>query len=393
LGTAKPAPYQILVVDDEPDVEFMVRQRFRKQIREREFEFYFSANGAEALNTLASHPSIDVVLTDINMPVMDGLTLLGKLKELSKTRRAVIVSAYGDMPNIRTAMNRGAADFLTKPIEFADMEATLRKTLDTVHQLKAAEAANARLSAMEHELGLAARIQQALLPATFPPFSGRGDFDLHAEMTPAKAVGGDLFDFSLFDDDHLAFVVGDVSGKGAPAAIFMAMTQTLLRGATRQRMSPGDCLDHVNQTLAAHNPRSMFVTVFYGILDLRTGELQYANGGHDAPYVVSAGGGCAALPSRERSLMVGIMEEAKYETERHTIQPGELLLAFTDGVTEAMNAQDEFFGSQRLEDCLRAHAAASAQELVGGVQAAVGEFAGGAPQADDITILALRYRG
>jgi sigma-B regulation protein RsbU (phosphoserine phosphatase) len=392
LGTAKPAPYQILVVDDEPDVEFMVRQRFRKQIRDKEFEFYFSANGAEALQTLAAQPSIDVVLTDINMPVMDGLTLLGKLKELSKTRRAVIVSAYGDMPNIRTAMNRGAADFLTKPIEFADMEATLRKTLDTVHQLKAAEAANARLSAMEHELGLAARIQQSLLPVTFPPLSGRGDFDLHAEMTPAKAVGGDLFDFSLLDEDHLAFVIGDVSGKGAPAAIFMAMTQTLLRGATRQRMSPGECLDHVNQTLAAHNPRSMFVTIFYAILDLRTGELQYANGGHDSPYVVSAGG-CAALPSKERSLMVGIMEEAKYETERHTIQPGEMLLAYTDGVTEAMNAQDEFFGSQRLEACLRTHAAAGAQELVAGVQAAVGEFADGAPQADDITILALRYRG
>lgn len=393
MGPAKTTPHLILVVDDEPDVELMVRQRFRRQIRANEFQFYFSANGVEALKTLAEHPAIDLVLTDINMPVMDGLVLLGKLHELSKTRRAVIVSAYGDMTNIRTAMNRGAADFLTKPIEFTDMEATIRKTLDTVYQLKAAEAANARLSAIEQELGLAARIQQALLPATSRPFPDRRDFELHAEMIPAKSVGGDLFDFFLLDRDHLGFVVGDVSGKGVPAAIFMAMTQTLLRGAARQRMAPGDCLDYVNQTLASNNPRAMFVTVFYAILDLRTGELEYANGGHDAPFVVAADGGCAALPSEKRSMMVGAMEEARYETERHTIRPSEAVLVYTDGVTEAIDAQEEFFGVKRLEAYLQSHATAGAKELVVELQTAVNDFAAGMPQADDITVLALRFNG
>src|ERR1022692_2436286 len=160
-------PHQILVVDDEPDLELLVRQRFRRQIRDKEFEFLFSHNGEEALETLASQPAIDLVLSDINMPVMDGLTLLGKLGEASKTLRAVVVSAYGDMSNIRTAMNRGAIDFLIKPIDFEDLEITIRKTLDHVAQLKQSIQTQERLMAIKQELGVASRIQQSILPRPF----------------------------------------------------------------------------------------------------------------------------------------------------------------------------------------------------------------------------------
>ncbi len=385
-------PHQILIVDDEADMELLIRQKFRRQIRDKEFQFFFSQNGVQALQVLAAQPGVDLVLSDINMPVMDGLTLLAKLKDAGDSRRAVIVSAYGDMSNIRTAMNRGAVDFLTKPIEFEDMETTIHKSLAIVLQLRAAAEAKQRLSAIEQELGLAARIQQSLLPETFPPFPDRTEFELHADMIPAKTVGGDLFDFFLLDSDHLAFVVGDVSGKGVPAAIFMAMTQTLLRGAARQRMSPGDCLDHVNQTLAANNPRSMFVTVFYGILDLRTGELQFANGGHNSPYIYSGEGKVRALHSRARGLMVGAVEDAPYQTETGTLAPGEAILVFTDGVTEANNADDELYGEERLERFLAEHASASPKQVIADLEACVNEFAAGAPQADDITMLALRYR-
>src|SRR5262249_23179571 len=161
-GNGQQAPHQILVVDDEPDLELLVRQRFRRQIREKEFEFLFSRNGEEALEVLAARPSVDLVLSDINMPVMDGLTLLGKLGSVSQTLRAVVVSAYGDMSNIRTAMNRGAIDFLIKPIDFEDLEITIRKTLDHVAQLKHAQQTQERLSALKQELGVAARIQQSI---------------------------------------------------------------------------------------------------------------------------------------------------------------------------------------------------------------------------------------
>jgi len=386
-------PHQILVVDDEPDLELLVRQRFRRQIRDRELEFFFSHNGEEALQALAVQPSIDLVLSDINMPVMDGLTLLRKLNEASVPQKAVIVSAYGDMANIRTAMNRGAIDFLMKPIDFQDLEITIHKTLDHVSQLKQSRRTQEQLMAIKHELGIAARIQQSILPSRFPPFPDRKDFDLHAAMVPAKSVGGDLFDFFLLDHDHLGLVIGDVSGKGVPAALFMAVSRTLLRATALQRITPGECLQYLNTTLAGQNASSMFVTIFYGILDTRTGELVYAIGGHNPPYLFKADGEVQQLPIGNCGTIVGMIEDAQFETDCCRIAPGGGILMYTDGVTEAMNPADEFYGEERLEPFLAQRAAVPARQLVSEIQAEVQEFAAGMPQADDITVMALRYLG
>jgi sigma-B regulation protein RsbU (phosphoserine phosphatase) len=173
---------KILVVDDEPDLEVVIRQKFRRHIREGQFSFLFARNGIEALQTLRQDPAIDLVLTDINMPEMDGLTLLVKLNELNLLLKAVIVSAYGDMENIRTAMNRGAADFLTKPIDFNDMEITVKKTLDQLQTLRQAVCEHDQLVAIRNELDIASHIQQSILPRTFPP---RHDFEIFAEMIPS----------------------------------------------------------------------------------------------------------------------------------------------------------------------------------------------------------------
>jgi len=384
-------PRQILVVDDEPDLELLVRQRFRRQIRERELEFFFSHNGEEALQALAGQPSIDLVLSDINMPVMDGLTLLGKLNESGNPRKAVIVSAYGDMANIRTAMNRGAIDFLMKPIDFQDLEITIQKTLAHVEQLKHSLHTQQQLLAIQQELSIAARIQQWLLPRQFPPFPDRRDFDLHAAMVPAKEVGGDLFDFFLLDADHLGVVIGDVSGKGVPAALFMAVSRTLLRATAMQRLPPGQCLEYLNTTLAGQNANSMFVTLFYGILDTRTGEMEYAVGGHNPPYIVSPDGTSRQLPITNSGMIVGLIENAPYATASCRIAPGEGILLYTDGVTEAMNRAEDFFGEERVEEFFAQRPGADAVRLVSELHAAVQEFAAGMPQSDDITVVALRY--
>ena len=233
---------QILVVDDEPDMESLVRQKLRQQIRDNEFEFFFSRNGEEALETLAGQPGIALVLTDINMPVMDGLTLLGRLNEYGRPMKTVIVSAYGDMANIRTAMNRGAIDFLTKPIDFADFELTIRKGLAHIARLKNSIQTQNDLISLQHELNVAARIQQWTLPRIFPPFPERHDFELHAAMAPAKSVSGDLFDFFLLDETHLGFMIGDVNGTGVAAALFAAITRTLLRATGMRGTAPGACL-------------------------------------------------------------------------------------------------------------------------------------------------------
>lgn len=209
-------PHKILVVDDEPDLELLIKQKFRKEIKDDSFQFVFAHNGVQALESLEEHEDISVVLSDINMPEMDGLTLLQKLHEMNNPLlKSVIVSAYGDMENIRTAMNRGAFDFLTKPIDFNDLDLTVRKTMQHLEVIKSALQSRDELVAVQRDLTTAARIQQSLLPNVFPPFPERNEFEIHAEMITAKNVGGDFYDFYFLDDDRLAFAIGDVSGKGS----------------------------------------------------------------------------------------------------------------------------------------------------------------------------------
>jgi sigma-B regulation protein RsbU (phosphoserine phosphatase) len=209
---------KIMSVDDEPDMELLIRQKFRKKIKSGEYEFVFAENGLEALTKLIEHPDIGIILTDINMPEMDGLTLLTKINELKNpTLKTVIVSAYGDMENIRTAMNRGAFDFATKPIDFEDLEITIKKTIEQVGILQKAEKDSKQLSAIRHDLKIAKEIQQSILPKKFPPFPNRKDFEIYASMNSAKSVGGDFYDFFLINDEMLGFVIADVSDKGIPA--------------------------------------------------------------------------------------------------------------------------------------------------------------------------------
>jgi serine phosphatase RsbU (regulator of sigma subunit) len=241
------------------------------------------------------------------------------------------------------------------------------------------------------ELEHAALIQRSILPAIFPPFPDRKDFDLHAAMAPAREVGGDFFDFFLLDRERLGFVVGDVSGKGVPAALFMAVTRTLLRATAQHIAAPAECLTHVNKTLIEQNASGMFVTLFYGVLDTRTGEIQFANAGHNPPYLLSPQGGRAL---REKSgPMLGVFEGVEYVARGCRIEPGEGIVLYTDGVTEATDPVRNFFDEQRLERFLSEHGKDSVQRIVAGLLAAAQDFSGGLPQADDITVLALRYGG
>src|SRR6059036_3350925 len=344
-------PFKVLVVDDEPDMEALIRQRFRKKIKDGEFEFVFAHNGEEALVKLNEDPGLDVVMSDINMPVMDGLTLLSRLADIDRILKAVVVSAYGDMQNIRTAMNRGAYDFLIKPIDFQDFEVTLNKAIHELETIKESLRAREQLTAIQQELSVAARIQQSILPREFPPFPSRTDFAIHARMVPAREVGGDFYDFFLLDKDRLGFVIGDVSGKGVPAAIFMAVCRTLLRATAMQAASAGDCLQYVNGVLAAESDAAMFVTLFYGTLNLRTGEVEFAVGGHNPPYVFSESR--VAPLQFQGGMIVGVLNVARYESQSIRLRPGEGLFLYTDGLTEAANNAEDLFGEERLEAALR----------------------------------------
>lgn len=384
---------KILVVDDEVDLEPLVKQRFRRQIREGVYDFLFAHNGLEALAKLIEHPEIGIILSDINMPEMDGLTLLLKLKELKNpSLKTVIVSAYGDMENIRTAMNRGAFDFLTKPINFEDLEITINKTLDEIRLVRKSQEEHHQLLFIQHDLQTAREIQQAILPAVFPPFPHRKDFDIYASMQAAREVGGDFYDFFMIDNDHIGFVIGDVSGKGVPAAIFMAVSRTLIRATGLKGISVEECIDYANHLLCNESTSCMFVTVFYGILDTKTGTVTYVNGGHNPPYLVRADGSLESVPLTGGTVL-GFLEDEQYKSGKLQLQAGDTLFLYTDGITEAFNERDESYGEERLEVLLRSHCKSPIKEMSQATVAGVQEFCGNAPQSDDITLMAVRYFG
>jgi phosphoserine phosphatase RsbU/P len=383
---------KIMVVDDEIDLESLIRQKFRKKIRENEYEFVFAHNGLEALSKLIEHPDIGVIFTDINMPEMDGLTLLSKLNELKNpSLKTVIVSAYGDMENIRTAMNRGAFDFLVKPIDFNDLEITINKTVEQMLVLRKAMKEHDQLLSIQHDLSVAREIQQAILPKNFPPYPNRKDFDIYAYMLAAKEVGGDFYDFFLIDNDRLGFVIGDVSGKGVPAAIFMAVSRTLIRATGSKGMAPGDCMSYVNNLLCNESVSSMFVTVFYGILNAKTGEIKYSCAGHNPPYVVTADGQIKIV-EQTGDMVLGIFEGTEFKEKSLTLNPGDSFFLYTDGVTEAFNAQNEPYAEERLENTLKKLYNVPIDKVISGVIDDVSAFVNGHTQSDDITTLVLRYQ-
>lgn len=384
---------KIMVVDDEVDLEPMVRQRFRRQIRAGEYDFVFAHNGLEALSQLIEHPDIGVILSDINMPEMDGLTLLLKLKELKNpSLKTVVVSAYGDMENIRTAMNRGAFDFLTKPINFEDLEITINKTLEEIISQRRAIKEHDQLVSIQHDLNVAREIQQGILPQTFPPFPGRTDFDIYASMVAAKEVGGDFYDFFMIDNHRLGFVIGDVSGKGIPSAIFMAVSRTLIRATGLKGTPPGECLYYANNLLCNESVSCMFVTVFYGILNTATGELEYTNAGHNPPYIVKADGSVVPIETTG-DIMLGCFDGANFKSKSVQLAPGDAVLLYTDGVTEAFNSGEQLYGEERLETLLAGLDGNKPDTIVNTVTADVTLYSTGVPQSDDITVLALKYNG
>ncbi len=385
-------PVRVLLVDDEPDLELLVRQKFRRQIREGDLAFTFAGDGVEALEKLDADPALEIVLTDLNMPRMDGLSLLDRVGALDRLLKVVVVSAYGDMDNIRAAMNRGAFDFINKPIDFADLETTLAKTHREMEALRQAVTLRQHLGALQRELEIATQIQLSALPSRFPAFPDRDDFDLYATMLPAQEVGGDFYDFFLLDQDRLGFCIGDVAGKGIGAALFMAITRTLLRATALGGMGAGECLRRVNRVLFPEALPRLFVTAIYGTLDLRTGLLEYAVGGHLLPLHLTPDGTVQPLA---RTHGIGLCLQADFPYGARTVQlaPGDTVLLYTDGVPEAMDGHREQFSDARVRQCLEKAAGLPPGDVVRDVLQAVEAFGAGLPQADDVTLLAVRYQG
>ena len=384
---------KILSVDDETDLELLLTQFFRRKIRKGEYEFFFAHNGLEALQVLLKHPDIAIILSDINMPEMDGLTLLTKVNEMrNPSLKCIMVSAYGDMENIRHAMNNGAFDFATKPIDLDDLQVTIDKAVEQIEYVKSAQKEHAQLVDIQGDLTVAREIQHAILPRSFKLKMEDADLvDIYASMVAAKDVGGDFYEFFPIDDHRIGFTIADVSGKGVPAAIFMAVSRTLLKATGLRDVASNVCIQMVNDMLCGESVESMFVTVFSGIYDLKTGEIDFTNAGHNPPYILHADGTVEMLKS-ECNLVLGAIEGMTFKNESLRLNPGDALVMFTDGVTEAENKDHEQFGEARLEAALAELKGAESKQIVDTVNAKVKEFVAGAAQSDDITQLVIRRK-
>ena len=242
---------------------------------------------------------------------------------------------------------------------------------------------------IDAELGIAAGIQVAMLPYTFPPFPERTDFDIFALMQPAKEVGGDLYDFFLIDENNVAVVIADVSGKGVPAALLMAITKTLIKNSALSGKSPGEVFDLVNNTLCENNNTSVFVTAFMGFYNTVSGRFVYINAGHCPPLIKKAGRDFELLKTKP-CLVLACFEGVVYHEEEIFLEAGDTVFLYTDGVTEAMNPERELFSERRLIDTLKTLGDYPPLELLRAVKEELDFFAGGAGQADDITMLALK---
>ncbi|RJR25289.1 MAG: HAMP domain-containing protein [Desulfobacteraceae bacterium] len=293
--------------------------------------------------------------------------------------------AKGDLDaEIPEVKNRDEVADLADSFRF--MKASLKKY---IADLKETTAAKERI---ESELKIAHDIQMSILPKTFPPFPDRYEFELYAMIEPAREVGGDLYDFFFLDETNLCFAIGDVSGKGVPASLFMAVTRTLIKTKATQGLEPGKLLTRVNQDLCVDNDAMMFVTLFLGILDVRTGELQYSNAGHNPPYILGHSGETRAVKEKGGAAL-GVMEDCEYRSHNVIMRPGETLFLYTDGVTEAADAAQNLFSDQRLVTELSLNGNKPVRDIVSSLMARVKAFSHEVEQTDDITMLVIRYRG
>lgn len=383
---------KVLVVDDEPLLRTLFLFNFEDRIKANELQFYFANNGVEALEVLENVKDIGIVITDIKMPEMNGLELLKNLADQDRIYRSAVVTAYGDIKNIREAMSYGASDFITKPIDFRDLDKTLSKIISQYNTyLKANQAKLAEVS-LKKELVIAQEVQDMLSPKDFNPFPNFSDvFDIFGKIYPSEDVSGAFFDFIPIDDHRLALVIGDSSGKSIPASLFMTMTLTMIRGFINTNTPLKECLQRTNKLLSQHNKTNLSVTVFLSTLDILNGKLSFCNAGHKPALIVSSDG---TIKTLEEGLGIPLGSgDASYQESVLTLKKGDTLFFYTKGVTEAKNKNNELFGEDRLKAYLKTCSHESLNKILYGLKEEIDTFSADYPQVGDIAILLLRYRG
>ena len=371
---------RILIVDDVPaNVDVLV------QALRGEYQLSVAIDGPTALRTV-ERILPDLVLLDIVMPGMHGYEVCRRLRASARTREipVMFLSALEDVRHKAAGFEAGGNDYLVKPFEILEVQARVRSLL------RAKAYADAVKEKIAYELRIAREIQLGILPSDVAAVSEGTGLEAHALLEPAEAVGGDLYEVLRIADGDLFVAIGDVSGKGIPAALFMAVTMTLLRAMAPESRRPEEILRRVNDGLASHNPRNMFVTLLCATYEARTGRITYASAAHPAAVLVREGT-ARPLPV-EPDLPAGIRAGLAVGSQSVELQAGDLVVFYTDGVTEAFDAAGNLYGGSRLLNELAGLPGGTAAEATAAVLRSVRTHAGDHPQSDDIAVLALKRR-
>lgn len=369
------------------DKDAAMRQAYAMQ---NEIDSFANETQASLTRTIAGSRAalmialLAVLTLAVNLIILVSDRISGPLKNMTEQVRAISGEdlEFEMTDEFRT---NDEVEFLAS--SFQSLTRRMRKYIDQ------ATADAAEKEKIRAELDVAKKIQEGSLPSVFPPFPERHEFDLYASVEPAKEVGGDFYDFYLLDEDHLALVMADVSGKSVPAALFMMASRNMLKNYTMMDFeSPARILEKVNHEICIENKADMFVTVWLGILEISTGKITAANAGHEYPAIYRAGGEFTLLKDKH-GFVIGGMDGVPYKEYEIDLKPGDVLFLYTDGVPEATSASEELFGTDRMLEALNTAVQSSPEEQLHAVRNAIDQFVGGAEQFDDITMLAFRYTG
>jgi phosphoserine phosphatase RsbU/P len=389
VGEVSGDAFHILVVDPDRATRERLGTELQRRTRDNGWTFHAVASAEDALLRLHEEPRIELVITEFDLPGMDGTELLARLREQPAAPKAIVLTARNGLESVRAAMNRGALDFLVKSANMADIEEAIERGREQVEERRRIVADRDLLLRIQGELMVASEIQRSLLPETPSPDLPADRVALRARMIPAKDIGGDFFDFFPIDERTIAVAVGDVAGKGVPAALLMAVTQTLVRASATPGTTTGEILAEVNRQLCRRRDSYLFVTLFVGVYSLDSGMLQYTSAGHPTPLLLSPGMPLSDLPP-VGGMPAGIVPEAAYEYATQTLKPGDGLFVYTDGLTEARGRDGVEFGEGRLRSILESAGGADPDTLMSRIYGVVEGFTAGAHAHDDITTLVLR---
>ena len=394
----------VLVVDDaESNIDVLV------SVLDSEYEVSVAMDGESAMEAVNLDPP-DLILLDIAMPGMNGYEVCQRIKSEPETSKIpiIFITSMDEIDNKTKGFELGAVDYITKPFEVMEVKARVKTHLSLT--LARRELANqniileekvrirtealrksiAERERMESELRIAHDIQMSIMPADFPPFPDKPEIDIYAILKPAREVGGDFYDFFFINPERLCIVVGDISGKGVPAALFMSMVITQIRSIAKVIDEPDLILNNVNKEITYGNDSCTFVTVFLGILNIKTGELSYTNAGHNAPLIISREKGVMLL-NDSRYPAIGMDDDFSFGMKTIMLQALDMICIYTDGVTEAFNERRQVFSEERLIEEVLELREYTTSKLVEEVFQKVQSFSEKMPQADDITILNVQY--